>query len=54
MTYKEAFLVAWNNASADDRMKVSKLPNFDNDVFLEISGIDFKKMIAPLEGGDKS
>jgi len=37
--YKEAFQKSWNNASKEDREKVKALPNFDADVFYEISGI---------------
>lgn len=37
--YKEAFQRAWNKASESDKEKVKKLPNFDADVFFEISGI---------------
>ena len=37
--YKTAFQIAWNNASDDDKESVKNLPNFDADVFFEISGI---------------
>lgn len=37
--YKEAFQKSWNNASKEDREKLKALPNFDADVFYEISGI---------------
>src|SRR5574344_3086946 len=37
--YKTAFQIAWSNASDDDKESVKYLPNFDADVFFEISGI---------------
>src|SRR5574344_544596 len=37
--YKTAFQIAWSNASDDDKEYVKNLPNFDADVFFEISGI---------------
>ena len=40
--YQEAFQKAWDGASEEDRALVEKLPNFDADVFLEISGIDVR------------
>ena len=41
--YKEAWRIAWNAASDEDRRKTLSLPNFDADVFFEISGIDVRK-----------
>ena len=41
--YKEAFKKSWDNADKEDRMKILDCPNFDNDIFLEISGIDVNK-----------
>jgi hypothetical protein len=38
--YKEAFKKSWDNASAEDRALLFKLPNFDAEIFKEISGID--------------
>ena len=38
--YKEAWRRSWDKASDADRWKVLKLPNWDNEVFKEISGID--------------
>ncbi len=37
--YKEAFQESWNNAPQSERDAVKALPNFDADVFFEISGI---------------
>jgi len=41
--YKAAFQKAWDESDAEDRALVEKLPNFDADIFLEISGIDVRK-----------
>jgi hypothetical protein len=42
-TYKEAWKHAWDNADHNDRMSVMNLPNFDADVFYEITGIDLRE-----------
>ena len=42
-SYKEAFQKSWKNTSKEDREKILLVPNFDNDIFLEISGIDVVK-----------
>jgi hypothetical protein len=41
--YKEAFKKSWNEADKEDRAKLFNLPNFDADVFFEISGIDVRE-----------
>jgi hypothetical protein len=41
--YKDAFKKSWDNAEEEDRAKLFKLPNFDADVFFEISGIDVRE-----------
>jgi len=38
-----AFKISWNKASKEDRELIKKIPNFDKDMFLEISGIDVDK-----------
>ena len=38
--YKEAFQKSWDEAPEEDRKKIFNLPNFDAEVFKEISGID--------------
>ena len=43
ISYKEAWRKSWDNASDEDRRKVLALPNWDNEVFKEISGIDVEK-----------
>jgi len=47
--YQEAFQKSWDAASEEDRKKVEALPNFDADIFLEISGIDVRKSNNPQE-----
>ena len=42
LDYKEAFKLAWDNASEKEHEQVKQLPNFDADIFYEISGIDLK------------
>jgi PPE-repeat protein len=42
MNYKDAFRAAWNNAGEDERQQVIDLPNFNADIFLEISGVDVR------------
>ena len=45
ITYKEAWKYSWNNADKENRKLVLKLPNFDNEIFKEITGIDvFKEL----------
>jgi len=41
--YKEAFQKSWNEATDEDRNKIFNIPNFDAEVFKEISGIDVNK-----------
>ncbi len=41
--YKEAFKKSWEEAPNKDRVKIFDLPNFDADIFKEISGIDVLK-----------
>jgi len=41
--YKEAFRNSWDNAPLDDRKKILLVPNFDNEIFKEITGIDVNK-----------
>jgi len=41
--YKEAFQKSYNEASTEDKELLLNLPNFDADVFFEISGIDVRK-----------
>ena len=41
--YKEAFQKSWDEADPRDRIKIKDLPNFDADIFYEISGIDLRE-----------
>jgi hypothetical protein len=40
LEYKTAFLNSWNSADKIDRMRIKDCPNFDAELFFEISGID--------------
>ena len=40
LSYKEAFMNSWKNADREDRYRIKDLPNFDKDIFFELSGID--------------
>jgi len=46
LEYKEAWRKSWNEASDEDRRKVLQLPNWDNEIFKEISGIDVEKELG--------
>ena len=46
VSYKEAFRIAWDKASKEEHEKLLKLPNWDNKIFMEISGIDAEAEIA--------
>jgi len=50
--YKEAFRNSWNKVDDEDHRKVLKLPNFDNEIFKEISGIDVDKELSINSGGN--
>jgi hypothetical protein len=42
-TYKEAWANFWKDTDKENRQKFLNLPNFDADVFLEITGIDVRE-----------
>ena len=44
--YKEAFRIAWDKASKEEHKKLLKLPNWNNEIFMKISGIDAEAEIA--------
>ena len=44
--YKEAFRIAWDKASKEEHEKLLKLPNWNNEIFKEITGIDAEAEIA--------
>lgn len=43
LSYKKAFRIAWDCADREDKEKLFKLPNWNNEIFKEISGIDAEK-----------
>ena len=45
INYKDAWRIAWNRASIEERKKLFDLPNWDNQVFKEITGIDAENEI---------
>ena len=47
--YKEAWKKAFDNASEEDIKLLKALPNFDADVFLEITGIDLTESKKAIE-----
>jgi hypothetical protein len=49
LDYKEAFRISWNKASLEEHKKLLALPNWNNDIFKEISGIDAEAEIAKEE-----
>ena len=44
LPFKEACKLMWENMDADQRQSVLELPNFDTDVYYDITGIDVRKM----------
>ena len=46
VSYKEAFRIAWDKASKEEHKKLLNLPNWNNEIFKEISGIDAEAEIA--------
>ena len=46
LSYKEAFRIAWDKADKEEHKKLLNLPNWDNEIFKEISGIDAEAEIA--------
>ena len=48
--YKEAFQKSYDEASEEDKKLLIKLPNFDPDVFFEISGIDLRNSKSDVAG----
>ena len=49
LEYKEAFRLAWDKAGKEEHKKLLDLPNWDNEIFKEISGIDAEARIAKEE-----
>jgi hypothetical protein len=49
-TYRGAWRESWDKTSIEDRKLCLSLPNWDNDIFKEISGIDVEKeLIVEVE-----
>ena len=46
VSYKEAFRIAWDKAGKEEHKKLLNLPNWNNEIFMEISGIDAEAEIA--------
>ena len=46
LEYKEAWRLAWDKVGKEEHEKLLKLPNWDNEVFKEITGIDAEAEIA--------
>jgi hypothetical protein len=46
LEYKEAFRLAWDKADKEEHKKLLELPNWNNEIFKEISGIDAEAEIA--------
>jgi hypothetical protein len=44
--YKEAWRRAWDNATEEDRKKTLELPNWDNEIFKEITGVDVERELS--------
>ena len=40
LEYKQAFKMAYDKADDDGKVQIFKLPNFDKEIFKDISGID--------------
>ena len=49
-SYKETFTRRLNETSVDELIQVTELPNFDNDIFKEISGCDLLGLIEKKKG----
>ena len=44
--YKEAFRLAWDKADKEEHKELLTLPNWNNEIFKKISGIDAEAEIA--------
>jgi len=42
-TYKEAFVLAWKELDEKTKQQFKDLPNFDVNIFFEITGVDLKQ-----------
>ena len=48
--YKEAWALYWSECNKEDKQKFLDLPNFDANIFKEITGIDICKPDQSCEG----
>ncbi len=48
--YKEAFATFWKETTEENKKKFLNLPNFDADIFLEITGVDVRKKEVSCAG----
>ena len=46
LSYKEAFRLAWDKADKEEHKQLLELPNWNNEIFKKISGIDAEAEIA--------
>ena len=46
LAYKDAFRLAWDKADKKEHRQLLNLPNWNNEIFKEISGIDAEAEIA--------
>ena len=53
LSYKEAFRISWDKASKEEHRKLLNLPNWNNEIFMEISGIDAESEIAKEDLNDR-
>ena len=49
LEYEEAWQLAWDKVGKEEHEKLLKLPNWNNEVFKEITGIDAEAEIAKEE-----
>ena len=43
--YKDAYAIWWSKLTAENKKIIQQIPNFDPDVFLDITGIDVREDI---------
>ena len=46
LDYKEAWRMSWSKADIEDRKRVLDIPNWNNQKFLEITGIDVERELS--------
>ena len=46
--YKTAWAVFWRETNEENKKKILELPNFDADIFFEITGINVKEDIEEM------